>query len=591
MHTNILFDGPTDPEGKCRKDPIPPPPLAFDRAMEGRAPTSDSALFKLPVEVLGHILEFVDPSCLSSLALVNRDCRQLARSRQFAAVHLDYSPSSVALTHFLVSETNERMVNNGSTSLPSLGACIRRMTVATSQAILRQRFDIPKMDYTGDDEAYMDHTKAEAPKWQVAYTAVEEVYLPMVKIILCHGPTLPHLEYLDWEDGVNLSTSFYHDLACSSIQHLKLYRPVIDHDFEIILPQSHVYRGWPLRTLHMEWGWNLRANLPLTARLSASVLRLCAPTLETLVWTNLLREDQQTFGPDPFPTFPCLRNLRLEGLLPLADTSVMDAFLKSKLVNLSIACACKFVEEALESCGRIRTLKTLAMQQPPLKFLRANTQLSKIDFCYPQFSAEALEFEVLPSLSKFSNLTSLRVLWPETCMLLPETGLQLVSKLQSLNQLCIGCGTDGGWRRKWEVDHEEICRLLSPLQHLTKLALKGDTYDSGIHFSNAERYYVDTFATPDDLGYAHFADVPFEEHTALFNEKAGKPYWEKKHNRKMRAEAEKYMDVFPGLEWIYLGERAMHIEPDDETEWAKRIVSTTEVEDSWSYFNQMFGRG
>src|SRR5437016_121963 len=104
MHNNILYVGPTDRWGKSMKDPVPPPPLAFDRVMEGRAPTSDSALFKLPVEILGHILEFVDPSSLSSLALVNRDCRQLARSRQFAAVHLDYSPSSVALIHFLVSE-------------------------------------------------------------------------------------------------------------------------------------------------------------------------------------------------------------------------------------------------------------------------------------------------------------------------------------------------------------------------------------------------------------------------------------------------------------------------------------------------------
>ena len=591
MRNNILFDGPTDPSGKIRKDPMPPPPLAFDRVMENRTPTSDSALFKIPVEILGHILEFVDPSSLSSLALVNRDCRQLARSRQFAAVHLDYSPSSVALIHFLVSETNKRMVNNGSTSLPSLGACIRRMTVATSQAILRQRFDIPEIDHTGDDGVYIEHVKAEAPKWQVAYTAVEEVYLPIVKIILCHGPTLPHLEYLDWEDNVSLSPSFYNALACSSIQYLKLYRPVVDHDFEISLPQSHVSRGWPLRTLHMEWGWNFQGDLPSTARLSASVLRLCAPTLETLVWTNLVKEDQQTFGPDPFPNFPCLRNLRLEGLLPLADTSVMDAFLKSKLVNLSIAWGCKLMEEALESCGRMPTLKTFSMQQPPLKFLRANIQLSKIDFCYPRISAKALELEVLPPLSKFSNLTSLRVLWPETCSLLPETGLQLVSKLQKLNQLCIGCGANVGWRRNWEVDHEEICRLLSPLQDLTKLALQGDTYDSGIHFSNSERYYVDTFATPHDLGYAHFADVPLEENRALFNEQAGKPYWEKRHQRKMRAEAEKYMGVFPGLEWIYLGERAMHIEPDDSIAGTKCIVSTAEVDSTWSYFNQMFGRG
>jgi hypothetical protein len=133
--------------------------------------------------------------------------------------------------------------------------------------------------------------------------------------------------------------------------------------------------------------------------------------------------------------------------------------------------------------------------------------------------------------------------------------------------------------------------LLSPLQHLTKLALRGDTYDSGIDFSDSERYYVDTFATPDDLGYSHFADVPFEENTPLFNEKAGEPYWEKRHQRKMRAEAEKYISVFPGLEWIYLGERAMRIALDDDTVGTKRIVSIAKVDSTWSYFNHMFGRG
>jgi hypothetical protein len=588
-NTGIPFSGPTDRWGKCQRDPVPPPPLGFDRVMENRAPTSNSALFKLPVEILGHIVGFVDPSSLSSLAQVNRDSRQLARSRQFAAIHLDYSPGSVALVYFLVSETNERMINNGSTSLPSLGACIRRMTVATSQAILRQRFDIPEIDHHNDQELYNTLAAAQAPKWQVAYTAVEEVYLPLVNIILGYRPTLPHLESLDWEDNISLSPSFFSALACSSIQHLKLYRPRVDHDFEIKLPQSHVSQGWPLRTLHMEWG--LEFNNASTARISASILRLCAPTLETLIWSNLRNDDYQTFGLDPLPNFPCLRNLQLESFLP-RDTSVVDALLKSKLVNLSISFGPGLLDKVLESRGRIPTLMTLAMLRPPLKFLRANTQLSKVDFRYSGFSAEVLEIEVLPPLSTFSNLTSLRVIWPETCSLLPETGLRLVSKLHGLNQLCIGSGIMLCWRRNFEVDHDEIRQYLSSLQHLRKLALQGDTYDSGIHFSNSERYYIDTYAISDDLGYEgmDFADVPGEAITPMINKEAGAPYWEKRHRRKMIGEAEKYMGVLPGLEWIYLGERAMCIESDNGAIGARRIVSISEVEGSWSYFNQMFGR-
>ena len=553
---------------------------------------SDSALFKLPVEILGLILGFVEPSSLATLALVNRECRQLARSRQFAGVHLDYSHSSEALVHFLVSETEERMANNGSTSLPSLGVCIRRMTVATSTDILRRRFDIPEVKFGSDRELYRSLLEAQQPKWEVAYKAVEGFYLPLVQTILCYGKTLPHLDFLDWEDSISLSPSFYNAIACSSIQNLKLYRPTVNEDFEITLPQTLASQGWLLRSLHLELTLDLDVQWKrTTARLCASILRLCAPTLETLVWSNLGYNDYQTFGDGLLPNFPCLRNLHLGGFLNLADTSVMDAFLKSKLVNLSIMLRIDLVNMALDNCGRILSLEILSMCKPSLSFLQTNTQLSKIDFNYEGFSAESLEIEVLPLLSTFSNLTSLRVVWPSSCLLLPETGLRLISNLHTLSQLGISCGYVGGWRHNWKVDHEAIRLHLSSLKYLKKLSLYGDTYDSGIHFSTLERYYVDTYATQDDLGYdgVAFHEVPDEEREPMLDLELGKPYWEEKHKRKMVVEAEKYIDVLPALEWIYLGERAMCIEADDGGLGLRRVVSIIKLEDAWSYFEKMFG--
>ena len=105
------------------KEVVPPLPLSFDRVNEGQSPSSTAPLFKLPFEILGSILEHVPPASLASLALVNRDCWQLARSRQFASIQLDYSHSSFGLISQLSREKKQREVNAGLTASPSLGAC------------------------------------------------------------------------------------------------------------------------------------------------------------------------------------------------------------------------------------------------------------------------------------------------------------------------------------------------------------------------------------------------------------------------------------------------------------------------------------
>lgn len=67
--------------------------LLLDTVMEGRARASRSRLLQMPAEILADILDLLsdEKSTLSCLALVNSDCRQLARCGQFAEVHFDYS--------------------------------------------------------------------------------------------------------------------------------------------------------------------------------------------------------------------------------------------------------------------------------------------------------------------------------------------------------------------------------------------------------------------------------------------------------------------------------------------------------------------
>jgi hypothetical protein len=120
-----MFSGGPDEYGH---EIAPPAPLAFDRVNEGRASKSNAPLLRLPLEVLGYISDYVSPDSLAAFALVNTDCRQLARSRQFASVLLDYSDASLGLIKKLLDEGLERRESdNNLTRAPSLGGCIRRI--------------------------------------------------------------------------------------------------------------------------------------------------------------------------------------------------------------------------------------------------------------------------------------------------------------------------------------------------------------------------------------------------------------------------------------------------------------------------------
>lgn len=83
------------------KEHVPPLPLSLDRVNEGRSSQSNNLLFKLPLEILGEILQNVDSASLADLALVNHDCRQWARSRQFASIKLDYGEESFDMLSLL----------------------------------------------------------------------------------------------------------------------------------------------------------------------------------------------------------------------------------------------------------------------------------------------------------------------------------------------------------------------------------------------------------------------------------------------------------------------------------------------------------
>ena len=100
------FSGTKDDFGKEIHDLCP---LSFDRINEGQPFSSDFLLSRLPIELTWHIVKQVAKEDLRNLALVNRDCRQLARSRQFATVELDDSDRAISTLDTLVKEYEERL--------------------------------------------------------------------------------------------------------------------------------------------------------------------------------------------------------------------------------------------------------------------------------------------------------------------------------------------------------------------------------------------------------------------------------------------------------------------------------------------------
>jgi hypothetical protein len=115
---------------------------------------------------------------------------------------------------------------------------------------------------------------------------------------------LPHLQLLDWKDMVCLPPSMYSAISHSSVDHL-LRRIPLDKSSDLPLESLFPAAGWRLRTLHLELMPEIFTDVDGSkAKLSAEILRITAPYLESLVWLSSISEnDPQTFSDDGY-AFP-----------------------------------------------------------------------------------------------------------------------------------------------------------------------------------------------------------------------------------------------------------------------------------------------
>ena len=479
-----MLSGGTDEFGK---ELVPPLPLLFDRVSEGRKPVSGSILLRVPLEVLALVVQKIPETSLASLALVNSDCRQLARSRQFASLHFDYSDDTMAIIGILLREARERLNNNGLTSRPALGPCVRRLTVATHPGWLQHRHNVEL------SESFIALPKKEkSERLTAACDAFFGSYITSIHLLLSNRTVLPHLELLDWEDKFALQPSFYDAIANSNIRHLKVYRVYADKSFTIDQPQSQP--SWPLRSLYLEILPAIGNRDLDVSGLCTSILRICAPSLRSLTWSTCRPNPIHTNGLGPSPRFPSLRHLRLE-YLALVDVCYLQELLHDELnaldVNTNSSPACS---EFFDGRGRIPALEIFVWspltlpESQSLAFLEANPHISRLNIPRAA-SAALLENRIVPMLEQsFSNLTSLGLVWDS--LNIPCQALACISQIKTLQQLHLSAGFHAGWRHDWSIDHQVMQKYLRNLPLLKNLAFSRDSYSNGLTVG-CERYYVD----------------------------------------------------------------------------------------------------
>ena len=528
------------PMSSGMKDVGPPLPLLFDRVSEGRKPVSGTKLLEIPLEVLAQIVQKIPKASLASFALVNSDCRQLARSRQFTSLHFDYSDHTLAIIQKLQEEAAERSNHDGLTGKPALGPCIRRITVHTHPKWVEYRHSVEP------SKTFMALPKNEQSiRLITACNAFFGSYLTSIQNLLSNRSALPHLEMLDWGDRITLQPAFYDAIAHSTIQHLQLSRLRVDKLFTVNLPQSQPSRSWPLRSLYLGIIPAMGNRYADVSRLCTSILRACAPNLQSLTWTTCNPGTIRTDGLGPSPCFPSLRHLRLADL-KFDDVCWLQELVHDKLNSLDVdtegsdACSEFFARR-----GQIPALKIFVWnsfnlpKSQSLAFLEANPQILKLHIPKAA-SATLLEDRMLPLLAQsLSYLTSLSLVWGS--LNIPCQAVEYISQITTLEQLHLSAGFQGSVCHDWFIDHHVMQRYLRNLHSLKKLAFSRDSYSNC--FSANYEWYVD--------GYRPVGAVLDENKKETFEEE---------YRERLLQEADGYVEKMPQLEWIYLGQIPMAVE-------------------------------
>lgn len=596
-------------------------PLSLDRASENRALSSNSTLFQLPIEILGEVLKHVCVASLPNFALSCRDACALARTRQFSEVVLDYSQNSWDLLDKIASEHLERS-SNGRTKLPSIGACVRSLSVLTRGENMTAKYGVHPRTFQSMEE---DEAEQRLTEGSQAYFGP---YLGAIAFALTSG--LPNLNFLRWGDMTVVPSSIFEAIARSHIKRLTFFRSSVDESFDLIesLKAKKLEPTLSLRSLSFSLSWTHLGNGKKppegSSKVRDSLLTLCAPSLERLAWSST-GDEESYLGPLAFPAFTKLRELKI----PRHGFS--DSEYLRKLIPEEPYCRIRILEaspdanDATKSFfrerGTISSLQNFVWDSSPsqklvsrkvaspedegsgiLALLHANPQITKLAM-YGSADPELLGDHILPLLGgKFDELNSLSLIWAEESVGIAEASLRMVGKLTSLEQLHVSAGTQGGRSYTWYIDHGVMLRALKPLQHLKILAFSRDTYNPGwtpAVLARHERYRAGYYFTrytkqtirsvnasvasllQSEDGSGEFpasaaaSDSDSEpDNSEDDNAARRQAKWEQRHKKRMLRYADNYFAVLPKLELLYLGQLHIHRLPDTNHLWVESKTTT-----------------
>lgn len=535
--------------------------LLGNRAPEPVYPISRFPLFKLSEEAVGRILSYLTGADLAALALVDKDCRQLARTRQFRSVWLNFSTASMELLTLLVEEGCERIARTYGSGHNRwrLGSCIQRITIACESP--------PKEK---EEKQSSIRTWVESRMRSNAAVELHTSHINALDLVL--RVAVPNLEFLDWKDRVPLTPLIVDSIISSRITKLELHSVILREDFDLDLDRFGQVEC-RLRCLLLDVS-EIRSSESNEGKFISSVLVMAAPTLEHLIWFDNgfnSSAKKHSFGEKPV-TFPRLKKLQLRWVP--ADDTVWSALIptnKAAITHLWLDSPNKELSEFLTRRGHIASLThvTWVYIRSDLipqfaSFISANPQLQSFrheesisedtnDNPFPE-PIHADLHRILPIFtpSSFHALTSLSLVWGTPTI--PPSALRSIASIPTLSHLALSAGRQIGEELDWLVDHKILRKRLRPLGLLKWFVLTRDGYAHG----NKQVW-----------GYGR--PVPgTEDH----------------HRTEMMRYARLLATAHPMLEWVHLGQIPMGV---TRGRGGPTMVALREQEDVSELLGEMWG--
>lgn len=543
--------------------------LLGNSADEPVYPISRFPLFKLSEEAVGGILSYLTGADLAALALVDKDCRQLARTRQFRSVWLNFSTASMELLNLLLKEGCERVARNYGSGHNRwrLGSCIRRITIAWGDTVKEVKEVEVRRGRKRSTQTWIES--------RMRSNAAMELHTSHINALdLVLRVAVPNLEFLDWRDRIPLTPLIVSSIIASRITKLELHSVILREDFALDLNQFGRVEC-RLRCLLLNVS-EMRSGEPNEGKFTSSILEMAAPTLEHLIWIDNgfnSSAKKHSFGEKPV-TFPKLKKLHLRWVL--ADDTVWSALIpadNAAITHLWLDAPNQELSEFLTRRGHIASLTHVTwvyirfnLIPQFASFISVNPQLQSFrheepigeDTSENSFTEpiHADLHRILPMFtpSAFHALTSLALVWGTPTI--PPSALRSIASISTLSHLALSAGTQIGEEPGWLVDHKILRKRLRPLRLLKWFVLTRDEYAHG----NKELW-----------GYRR--PVPgTEDH----------------HRTEMMRYARLLATAHPMLEWVHLGQIPMAVTRGGGG-GGPTVVALREQEDVSELLREMWG--